>query len=257
MRLEGKVALITGSGRGIGQTMALLFGREGANIAVNDIDLPSAEKTAEEVRQIGRKAIAIRADIGEPDDVDTMVDKVISELGGVHILVNNAGILDEAVPTIESSVKHWDEVIRVILRGTYLCCRRVGQWMTSHKTGKIVNISSVAAVTGLAPRPSYGPAKAAVIQLTRTLAVEWAPYNINVNCIAPGFCLTPLVEEAFKRANADLTQIGKQIPLGRMARPDDIANAALFLVSDEAKYITGVTLPVDGGWLAYRTLPKG
>ena len=257
MRLEGKVALVTGAGRGIGQRMALLFAKEGANIAVNDVDLPSAEKTAGEIRQIGRKAIAIKADVGNPDDVDIMVDKIINELGGVHILVNNAGILDEAVPTTESSVEHWDDVIRVILRGTYLCCRRVGQWMTSHKTGKIVNIASVAAMVGLAPRPSYGPAKAAVIQLTRTLAVEWAPYNINVNCIAPGFCLTPLVEEAFKKANADLALIGKQIPVGRMANPDDIANVAVFLVSDEAKYITGVTLPVDGGWLAYRTLPKG
>jgi len=117
MRLEGKVALITGSGKGIGREMALLFAREGADIAVNDIDLPSAEKTAEEVRQIGRKAVAIKADIGKPDDVDMMVDKVLGELSGVHILVNNAGILDEAVPTIESSIEHWDEVIRVILRG--------------------------------------------------------------------------------------------------------------------------------------------
>jgi len=257
MRLEGKVALITGAGRGIGQTMALLFAREGADIAVNDIDLPSAEKTAEEITRVGRKAIAVKADVGNPDEVSMLVDKIVNELGGVHILVNNAGILDEAVPTIESSVQHWDEVIRVILRGTYLCCRRVGQWMTSHKTGKIVNIASVAAMAGLAPRPSYGPAKAAVIQLTRMLAVEWAPYNINVNCVAPGFCLTPLVQEAFKKANADLTLIGKQIPLGRMARPDDIADVALFLVSNEARYITGVTLPVDGGWLAYRTLPKG
>jgi len=257
MRLEGKVALITGSGRGIGQTMALFFAREGADVAVNDVDLPSAEKTAEEIRLIGRKAIAIKADVGNPDDVDVMVGQIINEMGGVHILVNNAGILDEAVPTVESSVGHWDEVIRVILRGTYLCCRRVAKWMINNKTGKIVNIASVAAMAGLAPRPSYGPAKAAVIQLTRTLAVEWAPYNINVNCIAPGFCLTPLVEEAFKKANADLTLIGKQIPLGRMANPDDIADVALFLVSDEARYITGVTLPVDGGWLAYRTLPKG
>ncbi len=257
MRLEGKVALITGSGKGIGREMALLFAREGADIAVNDIDLPSAEKTAEEVRQIGRKAVAIKADIGKPDDVDIMVDKVIGELSGVHILVNNAGILDEAVPTIESSIEHWDEVIRVILRGTYLCCRRVGRWMITHKTGKIVNISSIAGIAGLAPRPSYAPAKAAVIHLTRCLAIEWGAYNINVNCIAPGFTLTPMVEEIFKKSKADIGLLGKQIPLGRMARPEEIADAALFLVSDQARYITGVTLPVDGGWLAYRVLPKG
>lgn len=257
MRLDNKVALITGSGRGIGQTMALLFANEGADIAVNDVDLSSAEKTADEVRRIGRRAVAIRADVGSPEDVDMMVDRTLSELGGVHILVNNAGIVDEAVPTIDSSIERWDEVMRVILRGTYLCCRRVAKWMIENKSGKIINISSVAAMTGLAPRPSYVPAKGAVIHLTHTLAVEWAPYNINVNCVVPGFCLTPLVEEAFRKAGADLAAIGKQIPFGRLAIPEDIANAALFLASDEAKYITGVTLPVDGGWLACRVLPKG
>jgi NAD(P)-dependent dehydrogenase (short-subunit alcohol dehydrogenase family) len=189
MRLDNKVALITGSGRGIGQTMALLFANEGADIVVNDVDLSSAQKTADQVRQTGRRAVAIRADVGSPEDVDMMVDKTLSELGGLHILVNNAGIVDEAVPTIDSSVEHWDEVMRVILRGTYLCCRRAARWMIEDNGGKIVNISSVAAMTGLAPRPSYVPAKGAVIHLTHTLAVEWAPYNINVNCVVPGFCL--------------------------------------------------------------------
>jgi NAD(P)-dependent dehydrogenase (short-subunit alcohol dehydrogenase family) len=129
--------------------------------------------------------------------------------------------------------------------------------MTTHKTGKIVNISSIAGIAGLAPRPSYGPAKAAIIHLTRCLAIEWGEYNINVNCIAPGFTLTPMVEEIFKKSQADMGLLGKQIPLGRMARPEEIADAALFLVSDQARYITGITLPVDGGWLAYRVLPKG
>lgn len=255
--LEGKAALITGAARGIGRTIAVTLARAGANIAVNDVNLEAADEAAKEIRSLGRKAIAVKADVGDPSEVDAMVGRVVAELGGIHILINNAGIVDQAVPTAESSVERWDEVMRVIVRGTYLCCRRAGQWMVQNRTGKIVNISSVAALTGLAPRPAYVPAKGAVIDLTHTLAVEWAPYGINVNCIAPGFCLTPLSEEAFRRAGADLTKIGQHIPMGRLAVPQDIADAALFLVSDSSKYITGVTLPVDGGWLVYRQLPKG
>ncbi len=257
MLLEGKVALVTGSGRGIGHAMAMTFAREGADIAVNDVNLEAAEETAAEIRGLGRKAIAVKADVGDPEEVDAMVARTIGELGGVHILVNNAGIVDQGVPTVESSVERWDEVLRVILRGTYLCCRSAGKWMVEQRTGKIVNIGSVAGLTGLAPRPAYVPAKGAVIDLTHTLAVEWAPYGINVNCITPGFCLTPLSEESFKRPGADLAKVGQSIPMGRLALPQDIADAALFLVSDGAKYITGVTLPVDGGWLVYRQLPKG
>jgi NAD(P)-dependent dehydrogenase (short-subunit alcohol dehydrogenase family) len=257
MQLDGKVALITGAGRGIGRSMAVTFAEAGADIAIIDVNLEAAEEAAREVRAMGRQAIAVKADVGEPADVDAMVARTVAELGGIHILVNNAGIVDQGVPTIESSVERWDEVMRVIVRGTYLCCRRAGQWMVEHRTGKIVNISSVAALTGLAPRPAYVPAKGAVIDLTHTLAVEWAQYGINVNCITPGFCLTPLSEEAFRRAGADLSKIGQNIPMGRLALPQDIADAALFLVSDAATYITGVTLPVDGGWLVFRQLPKG
>jgi NAD(P)-dependent dehydrogenase (short-subunit alcohol dehydrogenase family) len=241
MLLEGKAALITGAGRGIGRTMALTFARAGADIAINDVNLDAAEEAASEIRSLGREAIAVKADVGDAAEVDAMVGRVVTELGGIHIVVNNAGI----------------EVMRVIVRGTYLCCRRAGQWMVEHRTGKIVNISSVAALTGLAPRPAYVPAKGAVIDLTHTLAVEWAPYGINVNCITPGFCLTPLLEESFRRAGADLSKMGQHIPIEHLAVPQDIADAALFLVSDASQYITGVTLPVDGGWLVFRQIPKG
>lgn len=251
MKLEDKVALITGSGRGIGKAIALLFAREGADVAVNDIDLPSAEQTAKEVRQLGRKAIAIKADVGEPADVDMMVDRIIKELGGVHILVNNACVIDEGVPTIESSVEYWDKVMRVNARGTYLCCRRVGQWMVSHKTGKVVNIGSIAGLGGFAPRASYAPSKAAVIHLTRCLAVEWGRYNVNVNCIAPGTVMTEMMKDSVKKGRVNLERREKRTPLGRLQQPEDIAKAALFLVSDDASEITGTTVMVDGGWLAY------
>ncbi|MAF85954.1 MAG: hypothetical protein CL875_05705 [Dehalococcoidales bacterium] len=251
MKLSGKVALITGSGSGIGKAAALLFAKEGASIAVSDINLSSAEQATEAIKQLGGRAIAIRADVSDAGDVDMMVDKVIKELGGIHILVNNAGIPGENLPTIESSVEHWDKVVRVNLRGTYLCSRRSGQWMVSNKAGKVLNIASIVGLAGFVARASYGPAKAGIVNLTQTLAVEWAKYNINVNCIAPGFVMTPLDGDLIRSGRLNLELIEKRIPLGHRAQPDDIAKAALFLVSDDARYITGVTLPVDGGWLAY------
>ena len=249
MKLQGKVALVTGAGSGIGQAIALLFAKEGADIGVNDIDLLSAEHTVAAVKQIGRRAIAIKADVFEPDAVDAMVDRVINELGGVHILVNNAGVPLRGPMLEEQTVERWDRAVAVILRGTYLCSRRAGQWMSVHKTGKILNISSLAGIIGSSNHGGYGPAKAGVINLTRALAVEWGKYHINVNCIAPGLINTPLTQRAIAREPA-LANIAQGVPLRRMGEADDIAKAALFLVSDDASYVTGVTLPVDGGWLA-------
>ena len=249
MKLEGKVALVTGAGSGIGQAIALLFAREGADIAVNDIELSSAEETADAVKKIGRRAIAVKADVAESDEVDAMVDRVISELGGVHILVNNAGIAVHGPLLEEQTPENWDRVVSVILRGTYLCSRRAGQWMVSHKTGKIINIASLAGILGSANLTGYGAGKAGVINLTRALAVDWGKHNINVNCVAPGVTNTPLTERALAHW-FNLEQITERIPLGRMGEPEDIAQAALFLASDDARHITGVTLPVDGGRLA-------
>ena len=246
MKLKGKVALITGAGSGIGQATALLFAREGADIAVNDINLPSAEKTAGAIRKIGRKAIAVQADVAQENEVVAMVDRAIKELGGVHILVNNAGVPGLG-PALESSVATWDRVMAVILRGTYLCSRQAGHWMASHNTGKIINISSIAALRCNINMSSYASAKAGIINLTRALALEWAPYHININCIVPGGINTPMSRAHVKNLTAE--RIKELIPLGRIGEPDDVAKAALFLASDDASFITGVYLPVDGGEL--------
>ena len=244
-KLGGKIALITGAGRGIGRAIALLFAKEGADIAINDIELASAEETANLVKQIGRRSIPIRADVAESDAVESMVDRVVQELGGLHILVNNAGIPPQVVPTTEQSLEYWDKVIKVILRGTYLCSRYAGRWMIEHRTGKIINIASIAGKEGFPMRTEYGPAKAGVINMTKALAIEWAKYNINVNCIAPGFVM-PLMTKGKLRIEV----LEEKIPLGRLAKPDDIAKAALFLVSDDASYVTGAVLYVDGGCAA-------
>jgi 3-oxoacyl-[acyl-carrier protein] reductase len=246
MKLSGNVALITGAGSGIGRATALLFAREGADVAVNDINLKSAEETSNAIRKMGGKAIPVKADVAEESEVIAMVERVIKELGGVHILVNNAGI-GGGGPVLESTVESWDRVMDVILRGTYLCTREAGRWMTSHETGKIINISSIAALRARANMSSYASAKAGIINLTRTLALEWAPHRINVNCIIPGGINTPMTKAHVATLTPEI--IKGLIPLGRMGEPEDIAKAALFLVSEDASFITGVALPVDGGEL--------
>jgi len=252
MKLSGKVALVTGAGRGIGRAIALALAREGADIGVNAAHLSSAEGTAKAVKELGRRAIAIEADVSEADQVDRMVNRVINELGGIHILVNNVGgSIEELVPTVEQSLEKWDRTMSVNVRGTYLCCRQVGKWMIAHSMGKIINIASIAGMRGVPMRTAYASSKAAVINMTQDLAVEWAKYNINVNCIAPGDIMTDMVKNFMKEGYFDLEAHQKRIPLGRLGTPEDIGNAAVFLASDEARHITGVTLPVDGGWIAY------
>ncbi len=246
MRLAGKVALVTGAGSGIGQATAQLFAREGAAIAVNDINLSSAEQTANTIRQVGGKAIAVKADVADEKEVIEMIDRSIKELGGVHILVNNAGI-GGGGPVLESSSEAWDRVMGVILRGTYLCSRQAGRWMVNQHAGKILNISSIAALRFRANMSAYASAKAGIINFTRALALEWAPYHINVNCIIPGGIKTPMTQRMLSTFTDQ--QIKELIPLGRIGEPDDIAKAALFLVSDDADFITGAALPVDGGEL--------
>lgn len=249
MKLDGKVALITGAGAGIGQAIAFLFAREGADIAVNDIDSPSAQATAARVRRAGRRAITVLADVSDPGQVGAMVSTTISELGGIHILVNNAGMPVHGPMIEDQTVERWDRVIAVILRGTYLCSRRVGQWMAANGGGKIVNIASAAGLVGSPTLPGYAAAKAGVINLTRSLAVDWGKHRINVNAIAPGVIDTPLTRRTLA-AWSTREQISERIPLGRMGEADEVAKVALFLASDDASYVTGVTLPVDGGRLA-------
>ena len=251
MRLEGKVALVTGASSGIGKAIALLFASEGADIAVNGQDPSKAEATAEAIRKIGRKTITILGNVAEPENVDAIVERTIQELGGVHILVNNAGVPPTGMPTLEEpTVDPWDNVIKVILRGTYLCSQRAGQWMAAHEGGRIINISSVCGIGGFPRYGAYGPAKAGVINMTRLLALEWACHNINVNCIAPGYVSTPMLDSGFEAGVIKEEDLVSQVPLKRLAKPEEIAKTALFLASDDSDYITGTTIPVDGGFLA-------
>lgn len=244
MKLKGKVALVTGAGSGIGRATALLFAQEGAVVAVNDINLSSAEETSETIKKMGRNSIMVGADVAEEKEVVEMVGRTIKELGGIHILVNNAGI-GNTEPILESSTKTWDRVMAVDLRGPYLCSREAGRWMTGHNSGKIVNISSIAAFRAQMHMTAYASAKTGLIAFTRTLAQELAKYSINVNCIVPGGIDTPMSREHVGVLPDE--KIKQLIPLGRLGQPDDIAKAALFLVSEDSSFITGEYLLVDGG----------
>ncbi|MBP1707651.1 MAG: oxidoreductase, short-chain dehydrogenase/reductase family [Chloroflexi bacterium] len=250
MKLEGKTALITGAGGGMGRAMALLFAEEGAAIAICDINLQGLESTAAAVRNKGHRVLAIKADVSENREVEAMVDRIIRELGGVNILVNDAGV-GLGGPAEELPVETWDKVVKINLRSQFLCCQKVGRWMIGHGGGRILNIASIGGVEGAPTCSGYGPSKAGVISLTRVLAVEWAKHNIRVNCIAPGAIMTPMLEGSVATGMRTLEDYQKRSPMGRVGQPEEIATAALFLVSDDSSYITGVTLPVDGGSLCY------
>ncbi len=243
MRLEGKIAIVTGAGQGIGRAIALTLAKEGANVVVNvDKNLEAAKSVAEEIKSAGRQAQVIKADVSSSAQVNELVKKTVDIFKRIDILVNNAGI-DLVVPTVELTETQWDNVINVNLKGTFLCCQAVARQMIKQNGGKIINIASIGGRVGIAGKAAYGPSKAGVLQLTRVLAVEWAKYNINVNSVSPGLTMTPMAERGMKFMQGYL----ERIPKKRAAKPEEIANAVLFLVSYEADDITGQEITVDGG----------
>ena len=246
MNLQNKVAIVTGAGRGIGKAIALTLAREGANIIVNDINLEIAQNVADKIKVIGRRAVAIKADISIAKEVTQMVSLTMSQFDRIDILVNNASIIKRGT-TEELSEEDWEKVINVNLKGTFNCMKAVVGIMKNQKYGKIVNISSIVGKIGdLASAPCYGASKAGIACLGKSLARELAPFNINVNVVAPHAIETEMSKEwpDKKRAN-----IIAEIPLGRMGEPEDVAEAVAFLVSDKAKFITGEVLDVNGGSL--------
>lgn len=245
MGLSGKVALITGSARGIGKAIALELANHGAKIVINDI-LPKNEidKTLEEIRKSDDQAIGIRADITIFEEVESMVKEIINKFGKIDILVNNAGIIRDSL-LIRMKEEDWDAVININLKGTFNCSKTVAKYMMRQKSGgKIVNISSVIGLVGNIGQANYAASKAGIIGLTKSIAKELALRNINVNAIAPGFIETDMTKRLSEKVRKDLQQ---QIPLKRLGTVKDIAKVVYFLVSDNANYITGQVINVDGG----------
>ncbi len=251
-RFQGKVALVTGGAAGIGRAMCLLLAREGAAVAVLDRSEEAGRGTLELIEQGGGAGICVRANVADEAEVARAVDQVREELGRIDALFNNAGV--ELSRTLhETTVEEWDRVLGVNLKGIFLVSRRVLPAMMSRGSGAIVNTSSISGLLGWPGSAAYCASKGGVIALTRQMAVDYAPHGIRVNCICPGSTLTAMIERLFgleKDPEKSRRTIEAMHPLGRLARPEEIAEAAVFLASEEASFITGAALPVDGGYTA-------
>jgi len=249
MDLKNKVAIVTGSRRGIGKEIALALAKAGANVVVSDINLDDCNKVVEEIKAIGKKGLAVKADVSNPEDVSQMINLTTEKFGKVDILVNNAGIYMQKSLT-DLTEQDFDRVLDINLKGVFLCSKAAVPEMIKQDKGKIINITSIAGQVGFANSSAYCASKGAVINMTRELALELAQYKINVNAIGPGVIETDMTKELLKDKATRETLLAN-IPLSRIGKPEDIANAALFLASDNSDYITGITLFVDGGWIAH------
>ena len=247
MKLRSKLAIVTGGGSGIGRSIALMFSEQGAKVGVVvDRDMKSAEDTVALIRQNGGEAIAIRADVSQKGQVIEMKERFLREYGSIDILVNNASILTPPVPIEDLPEEDWDRLIAVDLKGTFLCSQIIGKEMINRKKGCIINIASVTGHAPYAMAGAYSPSKAAILLLTQQLALEFSKYNIRVNSISPGLIRTPLTENVY--ADKEIYEKRVQlVPSHRIGDPEDIARAALFLASEDASYINGVDILVDGG----------
>lgn len=242
MRLKDKVALITGAGSGIGEATSLRFAEEGARVVICDVDMENAKRVAKEIDTRGGQSLVLKADVSNKNEVEGMMAQVKEHFGRLDILVNNAGINRDAFVK-KMTEEQWDDVIRINLKGTFICCQAALSLMSKQKSGKIINTSSIGAVGNIG-QANYAASKCGVIGLTKTLALEGARYNINVNCVAPGATKTPMTEKLPEKM---VEMITEKIPFRRWAEPRDVANAHVFFASDEADYITGQVLFVDGG----------
>jgi len=245
MNLDGKVALITGSARGIGKAIALRLARDGADIVINDIvgNQALAEESAQEMRALGCKSSVALADVSDSAAANAMVEQVLSEYGRVGILVNNAGITRDQL-LLRMSDQEWQSVITINLTGSFNCTRAVARPMIKQRGGCIINIASVIGLIGNTGQANYAASKAGIIGLTKSAAKELAPRGIRVNAIAPGFIVTAMTDALNEDARETLL---RQIPLQRLGTAEDVAEAAAFLASESAAYITGQVLQVDGG----------
>jgi NAD(P)-dependent dehydrogenase (short-subunit alcohol dehydrogenase family) len=250
MRLKGKVALITGSTRGMGKEFALGFAREGADVIINGRTVEKAAAVAKEIESHGVRSMAISADVSSSQDVTRMVEEATGHFGRIDVLVNNAGINPFILEAEKIKEEGWDQTMNVNLKGVFLCCQAVGKKMIQQGEGKIINISSAAGILGEQGFLPYCVSKAGVMTLTRILAYEWSKYNIRINAIAPGFIAGGMNEPVLRKESlvAGLTQ---KVPLKRLGDPKEIVNVALFLASEDASYINGTTIVADGGMMGY------
>ena len=249
MRLAGKVALVTGAQQGIGKAIALAYGREGASVVINYLDnQAAAEESAAQIRALGQRAVTIAGDVAQATDVRRLIEAGAA-LGGLDIVVNNAGIFPR-VEFLDMTEAQWDEVLTVNLKGTFLCTQAAAQQMVQRgQGGAVINLASGAAFRSSPRGVHYVSSKAGIVGLTRAAALELAPYRVRVNAIAPG--ITDTAQPRYGMSEAELQAAGRQVPLGRMGTPEDVADLAVFLASEESRHITGQTIHVNGGQYLY------
>jgi NAD(P)-dependent dehydrogenase (short-subunit alcohol dehydrogenase family) len=253
--LKGKTAIVTGSRRGIGRAIALAFATEGADLVICDVDAKDGclDQTAQQIKQAGSRCLPLQTDISQRDDVEKLVQAAGNAFGGIDILVNCAGVWIPGQTLIECTEENWDKVIDTNLKGCYLCCQAAGKVMAARKKGSIINISSQVGLTPGAGAGAYPVSKAGIIMLTRQLAQELAGFNVRVNALAPGIVKTDFNAAFWKDPAVEIRTAG-MVPLNRLAEPEDIAEAALFLASDSSSYITGEVLAINGGWTPHDKL---
>ena len=248
MRLQNKKAIVTGGGRGIGRAVALAFAREGADVAINyRSNDAAAQEVVDEIQRIGRKVLAVKADVGSYQDARSMVDQAVGELGGVDILVNNAGLSRPAL-LLSMDEETWDRVVDIHLKGTFNCTQAAGNYMKENNYGRIVNVISTAGLYGTVGQINYASAKAGIIGFTKSASRELARYGINVNAISMGVITTEMTDKIRGDEKLKETYLAR-IQLRRFGEPEEVVPAFVFLASDDARYITGQVLCVDGGYL--------
>ncbi len=243
MPLTGKIAVVTGGAQGIGQTVAVMLARDGADVVVADIEASRCESTVRLIQDAGRRALALGVNVGEWDQVKSLADRIVQEWGRIDVLVNNAGITRDGL-LMRMKEEDWQAVLQVNLTGTFFCAKAILPLMSKQRSGRIVNIASIVGAIGNVGQANYAASKAAVIGLTKTVAREYAGRNITVNAVAPGFIDTAMTQHLSPEIREGLLS---QIPCKRLGMPSDVAEAVCFLSSDKAGYITGHVLHVNGG----------
>lgn len=243
MSLNGKIALVTGAAQGIGRDIALALATDGADVAICDVNLEAAQKTAGDIEAKGRKSLALKANVAASADVTAMIDQIVEKFGRIDILVNNAGITRDGL-ILRMKEEDWDLVLSINLKGAFLCTKTALRYMSKQRGGTIINIASIVGAMGNAGQANYVASKAGLIGLTKTIAREYANRGITANAVAPGFIDTAMTQALSENVRVELA---KQIPMGKLGTPEDVANAVRFLASPWASYISGQVIHVNGG----------
>jgi len=247
LRLNGKVAVITGSGQGIGRAIAVALAKDGVSVVVNDVYLERVNDVVNEIENLGRKAVGVTGDVSKKEEAKKMIDTALEKFGKIDILVNNAGITRDAL-FMKMTEEEWDSVMSVNLKGIFYCTKEATKYMVERKYGKIINITSTSGLYGNIGQTNYGASKAGVVGFTLSLAKEMARYGINVNAICPSFIDTPMIQAIPEKVKGKIISfIQSRAIHNRLGRPEDVANVAVFLASDESSYITGEVIKVTGG----------